>query len=175
MPAGLGLNVARPARLILDTLVAHYDAAVGISLPDRRLIAPGAPELIAWDCEMAVVTCSGVNPGPAPGVGGLPQRTGRPISSTGVRHAIYAVQIVRSSPEASQGGRRPPGAARLTDAGADFMRDIGLLSQVLIDVCTAMDEEYVGFADAGAVQVLGPEGGYVAAQGALAVTVGDLV
>lgn len=176
MPAGLGLDVGAVARVILDGLTTHYAAAHGIDLPDRRFIAPGMPELVAVDCPCVIVTCSGIGLGPAPGVGGQSQRTGNPISAAGLRHAIYAVQIWRASPESTGGGAKPPPVERLTNAGLLLMRDAGLLSQALVDICTDVDRQIGdGIVQPGAVNSLGPEGGVAGNQGTLAVTVGMLV
>jgi hypothetical protein len=171
VPAGLGLDVGSVARTILDGLVSHYAAADGIDLPERRFIAPGQPELVAWDCPCAIVTCSGIGLGPAPGVGGLPQRTGNPISAAGLRHVIFAVQIVRQVPESTGGGLKPPPVERLTAAGLLIMRDAGLLSQALVDIATAVDRQVVqGIISPGAVNTVGPEGGFAGNQASLAVT-----
>lgn len=178
MASGQGLDVAAIAETILDGINSHY-AAAGVELPQRRIIAPGAPELVAWDCPMVIVTCSGIGLGPAPGVKNGAQRTGNPISAMGVRHAIFAVQIVRKTPEATQGGLRPPDVAKLTKAGLAHMRDMGLLSQALVEVCSTIDQQLRKLPDAlvqpGAVDSVGPEGGMAGVQGSLAVTVGTLV
>lgn len=175
MSTGQGIDVGGIAQTVLAGVVAHF-AASEVTLPERRIIAPGAPELIAWDCPMVIVTTSGIGLGPAPGVGGGSQRTGNPVSAMGLRHAIYAVQIVRQVPEASGAGTRPPAADKLTAAGLGLMRDAGLLSQALIEVCSATSRAIPDAQVApGAVTVVGPEGGFAGVQGSLAATVGMLV
>jgi hypothetical protein len=180
---GLGLAVGDIARMILDGVVAHYDAVDAAcakpsgraNLPRRRIIAPGNPRLIAWDCEQVVVTMSGIGVGQAPGEGGRPAGRGNPISATGLRHAVFAVQVVRCTPE-SRDGTTPPPEQEVTDAGLAYLRDAGLLSQALVDVCTnvAGGLPIGSRVVPGAVEALGPEGGFAAVEGALAVTAGLL-
>lgn len=174
---GLGLAVAAVAQTILDTIVAHYDGVDGVSLPSRRLIAGGNPRLVAWDnCEQVVVSMSGIGNGPAPGVGGQSRATGNPISAMGVRHAVFAVQITRINPESRDGGQTPPPVSTVNKAGLAAMRDAGLLSQALMEVCTKAAAALPpgSQAVAGAVETLGPEGGFTASEGSLAVTIGLL-
>jgi hypothetical protein len=174
---GLGLAVAAVAQTILDTIVDHYDGVDGVTLPDRRLIAGGNPRLVAWDnCEQVVVSMSGIGNGAAPGVGGSSRATGNPVSGMGVRHAVFAVQITRHNPESPNGGQTPPAVADVNTAGLAAMRDAGLLSQALIEVCTKVTADLPrgSQAVAGAVETLGPEGGFTASEGSLAVTIGLL-
>jgi hypothetical protein len=177
---GLGLAVPGLARTVLDGVVAHFEAAGGdpsdaVKLPGRRVIAPGNPRLIAWDCEQLVVTMSGIGVGAAPGEGGRPVGKGNPISATGLRHAVFAVQLVRCVPE-SRDGTSPPPDDVLTKAGLALLRDAGLLSQALVEVCTKVAAGLpVGSRVVpGVVEVLGPEGAYAAVEGSLAVTAGQL-
>lgn len=176
---GLGLAIPAVAELILDTIVEHYDSIADddIALPERRLIAGGNPRLVAWDnCEQCVVTLSGIGNGPAPGFASGSRATGNPVSAMGVRHAVFAVQITRFNPEATHGGQLPPRADDVTRSGLRAMRDAGLLSQALVEVCTKITQELPRGtqATAGAVETLGPEGGFVAAEGSVAVTIGLL-
>lgn len=173
---GLGLSIGPIAQTVLDTTITHF-AEAGVDLPARQIIAPGAPELIAFDCEMLAVTCSGIGIGPAPGQGNTSQRTGRPISANGLRHAIFAITLLRPEPKPRNGGQQPPRAEELTAAGLSLMRDMGLLSQALIEVCTAVDSILPegSQAAAGAVNTVGPDGGLSGMQGSLSVTAGILV
>lgn len=179
---GLGLAVPGLARTILDGVVAHFDAAAArcdpaerVKLPSRRVIAPGNPRLIAWDCEQLVVAASGIGVGPAPGEGGRPAGKGNPISATGLRHAVFAVQIVRCVPE-SRDGTSPPPDEELTAAGLALLRVAGLLSQALVEVCTNVASGLPNGSRVvpGAVEFLGPEGAFAAVEGSLAVTAGLL-
>ena len=176
MSVGQGLAVADIAQTILDAVTSHFNAASGITLPDRRIIAPGNIRLIAWDnCEQLIVAMNGIGLGAAPGQGGTPQRTGNPISSTGLRHAVFAVQLVRWAPE-SRDGTTPPEAATVTTAGLALMRDGGILSQALVEACSSLKAGlgHGGTAAPCAVEVIGPYGGMAAVEGSIAITAGDL-
>lgn len=176
MAAGQGLDLPSIARAILASVEDHF-AASGVQLPQRRVIAAGAPELVAWDCPMVIVACSGVGTGPAPGVGGAAQQTGRPVA-VGARHALFAVQIVRKHPEATpvQGSVVPPKPDKITEAGVAHLRDMGLLSQALVELCAnpTFRDVISGSAEVGAVSSVGPEGGFAGVQGSIAVTAGYL-
>lgn len=173
--AGLGLDLPSIARTILDGIVAHY-ADSAVTLPDRRVIAGGNPRLIAWDnCEQLVVSLSGVGVGSAPGEGGTPKSAGNQVSASALRHAVFAVQITRRNPESAD-GTRPPPADEQTAAALAFMRDAGLLSHALVRVCTTVAAALPRGprVQAGAVECLGPEGGFVCSEGSIAVTAGML-
>lgn len=174
MAAGQGLAVVDIAQRFLTAVVDHYAAADGIELPERRIIAGGTPRAIAWDCDQLVITMSSIGLGPAPGLAGTPQRAGSPISAGGVRHAVFQAQVVRCVP--SGDGERPPAAADLTKAGTELMRDAGLLSQALVEACTRIRDGLPkgSAAQPGLVEMLGPDGGYAAVEGQIAVTVGTL-
>jgi hypothetical protein len=175
MAIGQGLAVGDIACTILNAVVSHYSAASGIALPDRRIIAPGEPRSIAWDCEQCVITLSGLGLGAAPTQGATAQRTSNPVSATGLRHAVFATQIVRCVPE-SQDGTVPPDVDEVNTAGLLLMRDAGLLSQALVEACSTLAAGLGrhGSAQPGAVEMLGPEGGMAAVEGSIAVTVGTL-
>jgi hypothetical protein len=178
MAPGQGLDVAGIAQTILNGIVEHYaDVALDVALPGRQIIGAGNPRLVAWDCEQVVVTLSGIGNGAAPGTGDQPRGVGSQISSMGLRHAIYAVQIVRCHPE-SPDGTTPPDAAEVTAAGLISMRDAGLLSQALVAVATKIGAGGLppgSRVQPGAVETLGPEGGFSGIEGALALTTGALV
>ena len=177
MPPGRGLDVAGIACRVFDTIVAHYDALDPDLLPPRRVIAPGESRSIAWDCDQFVLTFSGVGNGAAPGLQVQPRRQGNPISSMGLRHAVYVAQIVRCVPEPDDAGQRPPKPETLREAALHLMADAGLLSQALIDVCTQVGDGLPKgtHCQAGAVETLGPLGGFAAVEGSIAVTAGTLV
>jgi hypothetical protein len=172
---GLALAAAPIAETILAAVVAHYGQAAGVPLPARRVIAPGAPEAVAWDCDQLVVTMSGIGVGQAPGEGTQAKQVGNQISAGGLRHAVFAAEIVRCVPE-SQDGTTPPPAADLTTAGLALIRDAGLLSQALVEACTAVAATIPKGSKAvpGAVTVQGPEGGFASVRGSVAITVGLL-
>lgn len=176
MAPGDGLAVAAIAQTILDALTAHFDAAPGVVLPARRFIPPGSPRSVAWDTEGLAVTMASIGFGSAPGQNAAPQRTGNPISAAGMRHAVYACQLVRCVPE-SQDGVRAPDPAELTKAGLSLMRDAGLLSQALVEIATPVRSTLGpgGSVIVGAVEILGPEGGFACVEGSLTCTAGTLV
>ena len=172
--AGKGLDLGSIAEAIKAAIEGHF-AAAEVDLPARRLIAPGQAELIAWDSEQLVVTTDGIGLGPAPTQAATAQRAGNPISAAAVRHAIFTVQLVRCVPEATGGGQHPPAPEKVTKAGLAFMRDAGLLSQALVEVCVAVGEAIGGGqVQPGAVTAVGPQGGMAAAQATIAVTAGNL-
>jgi len=170
--AGQGIDVGATAQTVLDGVVAHF-AASEVGLPDRRVIAPGDPRGVAWDCEQLVVTCGGINWGAGPGTNSATARgTGNPVSTAGARHTAIAVQIVRCVPVGDEHG--PPAAAEVTEAGLALMRDGGLLSQGLIEIIGR--EGALAKAGAGlvGVEVLGPGGGMAAVEGIVTVTLASL-
>ncbi len=175
MPTGQGLAVADIAQTILKAIVAHFATAQGVALPVRRIIAPGTSQSIAWDAEQLVVSLTGIGLGSAPTQPAFAQRTGNPISAAGMRHAIFAIQLVRCVPE-SKDTSRPPDAAVITAAGLAFMRDAGLLSQALVEATTPVAALLGGFGsvEPGAIHTIGPGGGMAANEGTLAVTAGIL-
>lgn len=173
MSAGQYVDVGSIARTVLDGVVAHWaPLAPAVTLPDRRFIAPGDPRQVAWDdCEMLFVTCAGILPGQSPGAGAGARQTGNPVS-VGARHAVFAVQIVRCLDDDGD----PPAPDVLTEAGLALLRDAGLLSQALVELCGRTGAlRSAGSAVAGAVEILGPSGGRCAVEGSLTVTAGNLV
>jgi len=175
LSAGQGLAVADIAQKILTSVVAHFKTAPQVSLPKRQFIAPGNPRLIAWDAEQLYVAMSGIGLGSAPTEPAFAQRTGNPISASGIRHAVFEVQLVRCVPE-SQDGTNPPDPAVITTAGLALMRDAGLLSQALVEACSTVSAALAGLGSVqpGAVEILGPEGGMAACAGSIAVSAGNL-
>jgi len=173
--AGQGIDVGAVAQIVLDGVVAHF-AASEVTLPERRVIAPGDPRGIAWDCEQLVVTCGGIGWGAGPGTNSATARsTGNPVSTAGARHTALAVQIVRCVPIGESGDPpTPPAADEVTEAGLGLMRDGALLSQALTELIGR--DGALGRAGAGlvGVEVLGPDGGMAAVEGILTVTAGVL-
>ncbi len=172
MSAGQGIDVGATAQTVLDGVVAHF-AASEVTLPDRRVIAPGDPRGVAWDCEQLVVTAAGISWGAGPGTNSATARgTGNPVSTAGARHTAIVVQIVRCVPVGDADG--PPAVAEVTAAGLALLRDGGLLSQAL----TELIGRDGALAKAGAglvgVEVLGPGGGMAAVEGIVTVTLAGL-
>lgn len=169
--AGLGLDLPTMAQLTLTGVIEHFDTA-GVELPEHRYIAGGEPRQIAWDCPSVIVSCGGVLWGQGPGTGSATaRRTGNPVA-VGARYVVIAVQIIRCVP-VTDGD--PPGCPELTRSGLEILRDGGLLSQALIRLCIKDGVFHrFGTAIAGAVEFLGPEGGFAAAEGNLTVTASRL-
>ncbi len=174
--AGLGLDVAGIADLLLTRTVAHF-AEAGVELPERRLLAPGNPAEIAWDQPMLLVALASIGLGNSPGgAGSGVLRQGAGISAMGLRHAVYSVTLTRCDPAPGRDGR-PPSVEVLRTAALGLMRDGGLLSQALVNVCAdvATGLPQGSLVQAGEVQTSGPSGGHVGVIGTLTTTVGQLV
>jgi hypothetical protein len=174
---GLGLDVASIAELILERTVDHF-AAADVALPARQIIAPGSPGEIAWDCPMLAVTMSSIGVGASPGgAGSGALRAGPGISAMGLRYAVFSVTLTREEPPPTRNGAQPPSADVLRTAALGLMRDGGLLSQALVNVCTAVADGLPmgSLVQAGEVQTSGPSGGHVGVIGTLTTTVGQLV
>lgn len=116
---------------------------------------------------------NGASPG---GAGSGTQRSGSGISVSGLRHAVFAVQLTRLEPSPTQGGKRAPAADALRVAALGLMRDAGLLSQALVDLCSdvASGLPLGSLVTAGSVDSVGPSGGHVGIVGSLTTTVGTL-
>lgn len=171
MAAGQYIDVPSIAQTVLIGVVAHFNAA-GVELPDRQLIPPGEPRSIAWDCDAVLVTLAGIGVGQAPGQGGGARQTGNP-TSVGARHAVIVVQIVRCVPEPV--GDELTDAEKTTEAGLALIKDAALLSQALAELCGQSGAlRRAGSAIAGAVEPIGPSGGYAAVEGNVTVTAKDL-
>jgi hypothetical protein len=113
---------------LLAAVVAGY-AAHAVTLPDRRYVAPSAPELVAHDCEQVTVA-----------LGIVAQR---PVAPTGhpspapvyvVPVAAFEVRIIRDVPAFD--GEGIPSADYLAAVGAAVLLDAGVLLSVLLEVIT---------------------------------------
>lgn len=177
---GKGLDIAQIAQELLDHVVAHWAAAApgtAVPLPTRRLIAPGDPRTIAWDCEQLTISLEGIGFGPAVDISASPSpRAGIPLSVNSLRHAVLTVSLVRCTPAGREDGT-PPAVGDLQAAGVTYLRDCGLLSQALVTFAGLMrsrldDTESV---QCGAVTPFGPSGGFHSADAAMAITTPYLV
>lgn len=177
---GKGLDVAGVAQDLLDHVILHWERAApgtAVALPERRLIAPGDPRTIAWDCEQVTISLEGIGFGPAVDIAASPSpRAGLPLSVNSLRHAVFTVSVVRCTPPGGEDGS-PPAAAELHAAGVTYLRDCGLLSQAVVTFAGVMrarlsDTESV---QCGAVTPFGPSGGFHSADCALAITTPELV
>lgn len=176
MPDGDGLDIVSLADIVFDTVVANFTAA-GVALPDRRIMAPGAPEQVAWDCEALVCTMSGIGLGSAPGLNAAPRQSGAQLSAMGLRHVVFTFQLVRCEPKPLSSGTKPPLPTVISAAARALWRDAGLLSHALVRAGTDLSKGLPRGTqvEAGAVTPVGPEGGFVGLQTSITVTAGNLV
>lgn len=171
-PSGKGLRVDTLAETLLARVIAHFGAA-GVDLPTHRLVTAGAP---AWDCEQLTVTLVGIGWGQAIDSATESARPGSPMSVFATRHAVYAVSLVRCVPQPNDHDMSPPSVADLTASGLQFMRDAGLLSQALVEVASGLRNTLgpAGSVQAGMIEPIGPDGGFVGMDGQFIVTSGEL-
>jgi hypothetical protein len=171
-----GLRLVPIAQGILDD-VADYFTANAVELPTRRCIAPGAPGLIAWDCEQVVVALASVTWGIGEDAAQSVPQVGVAAGVMEVRYAQWSVQIVRCTPQMDEEGNPPP-VETIQLAGEQALADAGILSQFLVH-CVAFPQlhEWVpagALAKAGNVVSLGPSGPHHGFEGSLSVTATEL-
>lgn len=174
MSTGRRLTVAVLAQDLLASIVGHF-ASAGVELPERQAVIPGEPRAIAWDCEQLTVTLGGIGWGPALDVSLPSPSPGTMAGVFSVRHAVYAATLVRCTPNPNRDGTAPP-AAVLNAAGMAFMHDAGLISQALVEHITRLRGVLPpeGKVQAGAVEPVGPSGGFHGLETTLAVTAARL-
>ncbi len=175
MPDGDRLDIETLADLVFDAVVSNFEAA-GVELPERRIMAPGAPEQVAWDCSQLVCTMSGIGLGSAPGINAAPRQAGPQMSSMGLRHVVFTFQLVRCEPKPSGNGTKPPLPTVISTAARALWKDAALLSHALVRVGTDLTKGLPRGTqvEAGAVTPVGPEGGFVGLQTSITVTAGNL-
>lgn len=171
-----GLDLLPVGQGLLDDVRAFL-LANDVPVPDRCYVAPGAPGLIAWDCEQIAVSLASVFWGPGEGAGQLTAQTGGMAGIFEMRYAQWSVQLVRCTPQMTDDGD-PPAMEAIQAAGELAMRDAGLLSQFLVN-CAAYPKEHDwvplgATARAGAVTSLGPAGGYHGFEGSFSMTAAEL-
>jgi hypothetical protein len=164
-----GLDLTTWAENIIPAVVAFF-AQNNVDLPKRRRIVPGQLQLDAWDCEQVSVGVTGINDSGARGQGttSAAPRSGTPFSAMKVRQVTYGIQIVRCAGSCNQ-----PSFDTNTDdyheAGLQQLRDMGLLSQVLVNLASSPPDWHPKGAamDAGQVTPIGPDGNMYAIEGAV--------
>lgn len=170
---GERINVAELGASILASVIEHFDAA-GVTLPDRRYLAPGDPQLIAWDCEQLCVSLSSIGWGQAVDVSLPSPKPGAQIGAMGVRHAVFSVQLVRCTPVSTKADDPTPPVELIQAAGEQFMRDAGMLSQSLVTLTSelrqGLAQDRSGLVQPGVVASLGPSGQYHGMEATLAIT-----
>lgn len=182
MSLGQGLRVDILANNILRAVEDHWAANAtpdDLPLPDRRYVAAGDPNNVAWDCEQLTVSQQGIGWGSSPDAGTPSGQIGSGVSVFGVRHVVYVVALVRCVPTIPDGNltkRSYPTTAEMQLSGMRYMRDSGLLSQALVEMATRMRRDLgrEGAAQAGMVTPVGADGGFVGAYGVFQVTTGEL-
>lgn len=170
------LAVRPIAEGVLAAVVGHY-ATDGVALPSLQYIAAGDPRLAVWECEQLTVSCGGIGLGMSPSTGTAPHQTGPHAALTNLRYTLIVVQIVRCHPLPGESGDLPD-AAELHAAGLVHLDDAGRLSQALHAFAgnpAAYGITYPATVEAGAVEPVGPGGGYVAVEGTVTITVGALL
>lgn len=159
------------------TDVGAFFAGNNVELPTRRYLAPGAPGLIAWDCEQLMVCLAAIQWGinddavqPAPQIG-----AGAGIYE--IRAAQWSVQLVRCTPSMGEDAE-PPAASVIHASGVGFLMDAGMLSQCLVNLAAFPGEHSWmpagALAKAGSVVALGPQGNFHGFEGSFTITVTDL-
>lgn len=174
-----GLDVGELATEIL-TGVEEYFAAINVDLPERKFVSAGDTGSIAWDCEQLTVCMTGIGYGANEDQNSISGKA-RAQLSTRIRYVIFSVVLVRCITTDNERGSRWPSVIDLHDDGVRFMQDVGHMSQALLQLATRRNgpihamSDADGYAQAGAVTPIGPEGGFVALDGAFQITVGQLV
>ncbi len=181
MSLGQRPRVAELAQGIFNAVVDHY-AAAGVDiepLPTRRYVAAGDANAAAWDCEQFTVSCQLIGWGPAPDSGFPSAQSGAGVGVFGMRHAIFAAQLVRCVTTVSNpdGEEDFPDPADLNLDGLRFMRDAGMLSQALVELASRLRQglDRGVSIQTGDVIPVGPDGGFVGAVAGFSITLGSLV
>jgi hypothetical protein len=169
-----GLDLTTIADATLAAVVAFF-ATAGVDLPTRQYVTVGDPSEVAWDCEQLVVCLADVGWGRSADATQLSPKFGKEASVNAMRHATYAVSLVRAAPTITDQGELPTADA-LAASGHALLTDAGLLSQCLVNFVAFRNDALPqgGSAQAGAVQAAGPQGGLVALTGGLILTAGQL-
>jgi hypothetical protein len=171
-----GLNLVKFADHVLDYVAAFFTAN-SVALPKDRYICAGVPSLDAWDCEQLVLGVVGVVDGsPQQGQISSAMHAGGQFSAQGVRAASYEIQLVRCVPTIDNRGN-PPKVADKHAAGRQQAVDMGLLSQAVVNLMSALPSwipQGVN-ATAGPVAPVGPTGGFAAIIASISLHAIDLM
>jgi hypothetical protein len=169
-----GLLLAPQAEGLLAEVV-DYAAANARKLPERRVIIPGLPSAVAWDCQQVTVGLANLTTATASGQSMSMPQIG-PAAGVGlIRYATWSVQVVRCTPQMDEAGN-PPSAEELAVAGLLCLDDAGWLSQCFSLLAASGNDGSRGWLppggtiNAGAVTTLGPEGPYFATEAAVTMT-----
>lgn len=177
MSLGQWLDIATLGQHVYDAVVAHYAAApLPIEpLPNRKYIAAGDAIATAWDCEQFTVSCQAIGHGPAPDAGTPSAQSGTGYGVFGVRHVVFAAQLVRCVAVTPDGEDFPAVAAMHAD-GVRSLRDAGMLSQALTELASRLRQGLGRGVSitTGDVVPVGPEGAHVGLVAGFTVTAGEL-
>lgn len=156
--------------------VAAYMEQSGVAIPTRRYVGGGTPADVPWDCEQITCTLAEVGWGRSRDATQLSPAFGKQASVDAMRHATYALTLVRCYPTIDDRGRLPTIEA-LEAAGEQQMIDAGLLSQAGVNFVAFPNEAIPPGSNvqAGAVQPIGPSGGFLGLELALTLTMSSLM
>lgn len=172
-----GIDLITVAQATLDAIVTFFSSN-GVELPPRQYVSAGAPATIAWDCEQLVVCLAEIGWGRSKDATQLSPSFGKQASVNAMRHATFAVQLVRCVPTVADGAEAPvlPSAEEIQASGEQSMVDAGLLSQALVNFVSFPNAAIPPGCNvqAGAVSPIGPEGGLVGLEAALVMTAANL-
>jgi hypothetical protein len=110
-PTGDALDIQGMALTIKAAVLAHLQADATFPIPGRVAIAAGSPEQVAWDCEQLLVLLQGIGWGPMEDQAPLAPAMAAVVSARAVRHAVFAVQLVRCTPTGAARGVPAPSAS----------------------------------------------------------------
>jgi hypothetical protein len=158
---------------LMTEVVNHYTDS-GVELPERRLLVPGAPGAVAWDCEQVTLAISAVQPSASGAQFNVMPKAGAQAGVMLTRQVTWAIQVVRCSPTSGEDGE-PPGAAELGGAAMASLIDVAELSQCMIELASltpgTRDWLEVGTTiNAGTTTPLGPEGGFQAVEASVIIS-----
>jgi hypothetical protein len=159
-----GLDLTPWPTHILDYLRTFFTAN-NVELPAIQRIVPGQLALDAWDCEQLSVGCAGIGDvrGQQGNVSAAP-RTGTTYSATTARQVSYGIQLVRCI--GGCGSVIPPESSVIQEAGIQQLKDMGILSQAVVNLASSPPSWHPSEVNiqAGDVAPLGPSGGYWAVE-----------
>jgi hypothetical protein len=172
-PSG-GVDLLTIPKAFLAYVVAYLEQS-GVTVPDRRYVGGGTPQDVAWDCEQVTITLAEVGWGRSRDATQLSPAFGKQASVDAMRHATYALTLVRCYPTIGDRGELPT-LDDLEAAGEQQMIDAGLLSQAGVNFVAFPNDAVPPGASvqAGAVQPVGPAGGFLGLELALTATVATL-
>lgn len=160
------MNATEAAKALLTAFETEL-VALGVTLPERRYVAPG--QIAVWDGEQLALNLSEIVRGQP---GALVETTTPPVPTVLAAH--FSLQLVRAVPALSNEG--PMGAmvpeeGDLNTSGLQSVADADALSLAAINIQQAhtTDEAGMGFS-IGPLSTLGPDGGMAAVMLKLAVS-----